>query len=250
MDDPGEGTSSGTPVTADTRSKRSKTKKALPLVAPLRQAVGPTGEVVWVKVPFSTSDLNSWQEEVWNYKDPSKIAKRFELIVRNQDPDCADTESTLTQLTETEKELVIKTARAHVQGQIASGTLQGTVDQLFPIVNPLWDLNDAGNYAVLTRYRELLKFGLENSIPKAVNWSVTYNVKQAQHESPTDFVDRFQAAVRKYTTLDPSSDMGKQQLISLMLGQSSPDIRQKLQKLKVCKKTHGSINGRSMEGVQ
>lgn len=37
--------------------------------------------------------------------------------------------------------------------------------------------------------------------------------------------------MRKYTTLDPSSDTGKQQLVSLMLGQSSPAIRQKLQKL-------------------
>lgn len=164
MDDPGEGTSSGTPVTARTRSK---TKKALPLVAPLRQVVGPTAEDVRVKVPFSTRDLNSWREEVWNYReDPSKVAKRFELIVRNQDPDWADTDFMLTELTETQKEFVIKTARAHVQGQIASGTLQGTVDQLFPIANPWWDPSDAGNYAILTRYRELLKFGLEMPFQK------------------------------------------------------------------------------------
>jgi len=38
--------------------------------------------------------------------------------------------------------------------------------------------------------------------------------------------------MRKYTTLVPSSDVGQQQLVSLFLGQSSTDIRKKLQKLK------------------
>lgn len=59
-----------------------------------------------------------------------------------------------------------------------------------------------------------------------------FQVKRVRQESPTTFADRFGAALRKYTTLDPSSDMGNQQLISVMLGQSSPDIRFKLQKIK------------------
>lgn len=85
MNNPGEGTSSGTPVTARTRNK---TKKALPLVTPLRQVVGPTGEAVRVKVPFSPSNLNSWRGKVKNYREnPSKVSKIFELIVKNQDPD-------------------------------------------------------------------------------------------------------------------------------------------------------------------
>lgn len=95
----------------------------------------------------------------------------------------------LTELTEIEKELVIKTAKAHVQGQIASGTLQGNVDMLLPTTNPQWDPNDPGEYASLTRYWELVKFGLENAILKAVNWVLMYNFKQGQHESPTNFVD-------------------------------------------------------------
>ena len=64
----------------------------------------------------------------------------------------------LTELTKPEKELVIKMARAPVQGQIASGALQGALDQLFPVVNPLWDPNDAGSCAVLARYQELVQF--------------------------------------------------------------------------------------------
>ena len=38
--------------------------------------------------------------------------------------------------------------------------------------------------------------------------------------------------MRKYTTLDPSSDSGKQQLVGLLMGQSNPDIRKRLQKIK------------------
>lgn len=38
--------------------------------------------------------------------------------------------------------------------------------------------------------------------------------------------------MRKYTTLDPSRDQGKMQLVSLFLGQSPDDIQRKLQRLK------------------
>ncbi|RMC21544.1 hypothetical protein DUI87_02410 [Hirundo rustica rustica] len=38
--------------------------------------------------------------------------------------------------------------------------------------------------------------------------------------------------MRQYTTLDPGSDEGTQQLINLFLGQSTGDIRQKLQKIR------------------
>lgn len=81
---------------------------------------------------------------------------------------------------------MIKTAKA----QIANGTLQGNVGMLLPTTNPLWDPNDPGEYASLTRSWELVKFGLENDILKAVNWVLMYNFKQGQHESPTDFVDK------------------------------------------------------------
>lgn len=186
-----------------------------------------------VKAPFSTSDLNSWREEVKNFrKDPIKVSKLFEFIVRNQDPGWGDIDLMLTELTETEKALVIKTAKAYVQGEIASGALQGNVGMLFPITNPRWDLKDPGKYVSLTRYQEVVKFGFENAIPKTANWALMYKAKQGQQESPTDFVDRLRAAMQKITTLDPASEMKKQQLVSLMLGQSSPNIRQKRQKLK------------------
>ncbi|RMC20812.1 hypothetical protein DUI87_01664 [Hirundo rustica rustica] len=38
--------------------------------------------------------------------------------------------------------------------------------------------------------------------------------------------------MRRHTTLDPGSDEGTQQLINLFLGQSTGDIRRKLQKIR------------------
>ncbi|KAJ7412791.1 hypothetical protein BTVI_45264 [Pitangus sulphuratus] len=37
--------------------------------------------------------------------------------------------------------------------------------------------------------------------------------------------------MRQYTPLDPASKTGKQQLLGLLMGQSNPDIRKRLQKL-------------------
>ncbi|KFP74708.1 hypothetical protein N310_03403, partial [Acanthisitta chloris] len=154
------------------------------------QVIGPTGDSMKVKVPFSASDLTSWREEVKNFRvDPRKAAKRFEWIVRNQDPDCNGIDLMLTELTESEKELVIKTVRTHVQGQIASGALHRNVDQHFPLVNPHWNPNDAGNYAMLARYMLLVQFELEHAIPRAFNWSALYNGKQGKKETPTEFLD-------------------------------------------------------------
>ncbi|RMC21258.1 hypothetical protein DUI87_02119 [Hirundo rustica rustica] len=47
--------------------------------------------------------------------------------------------------------------------------------------------------------------------------------------SPTDHL---RDAMQRHTTLDPESDEGRQQLINLFLGQSTGDIRQKLQKIR------------------
>ncbi|KAK4828284.1 hypothetical protein QYF61_024949 [Mycteria americana] len=216
-------------VTARTRSK---TQKALQLLAPLREVMG-VGGPARVKVPFSTADLDAWREVARGYRDdPSRVAKRFELIIKNQDPDWTDVDLILEELTETEKQLVLKTARTHVQAQITGGPLQGNVDNYIPLTDPHWGPNDGRDYRLLRRYRDWIKLGLENAVSKAVNWSALYAIKQGQRETPTEFMDQLRNAMRKYTTLDPSSDVGQQQLVSLFLGQSSMDIRKKLQKLK------------------
>ncbi|XP_055556316.1 uncharacterized protein LOC129734922 [Falco cherrug] len=158
-----------TPITARTRSKAGLGSKSGPVIqAPLRQAVGTNGPVR-IKIPFSTSELDSWKEAVKGYRDdPERIASRFELIVKNLDPDWKDIEIMLAALSETEKQLIIKTSRTHVQVQIAS-VLPGTVEVHVPRADPDWDYNDDNDYRLLKRYQEWIRIALENAIPKSVN---------------------------------------------------------------------------------
>ncbi|PKU30302.1 hypothetical protein llap_19395 [Limosa lapponica baueri] len=147
----GEAATAFTPVTTRTRSK---TQRVPQLLVPLREVMGSSG-AARVKIPFSTTDLNDWKEVARGYRDdPSKVAKRFELIVRNQDPDWRDVDLILGEMTETEKQLVLKTARTHVQAQITGRVLQGSVDKHVPLTDPNWDPNDGQDYAMLRRYRD------------------------------------------------------------------------------------------------
>ncbi|KAJ7411781.1 hypothetical protein BTVI_48640 [Pitangus sulphuratus] len=104
------------------------------MLVPLHQIIALTGTQAKVKAPFSASDLNSWREEAECCREnPEKVAKRFELIAKNQEMDWTDIDLMLLKLTETEKELVIKTTRREVVSQIATGVLTGDVDQIFPL---------------------------------------------------------------------------------------------------------------------
>ncbi|KFP94784.1 hypothetical protein N329_00824, partial [Haliaeetus albicilla] len=153
------------------------------------QAIGATGPAR-IKVPFTMNDLDSWREMVKGYQDdPEGVAKRFDLIVKNQDPDWKDINLVLDALTETEKQLIIKTVRTQVQIQITAGVLPGTVDNHIPRTDPSWDPNDDSDYRLLKKYQAWIKIGIENAIPKAVNWSSLCALKQGQTETPTEFLD-------------------------------------------------------------
>ncbi|KFP59605.1 hypothetical protein N322_00423, partial [Cariama cristata] len=153
------------------------------------QAVGTTGPTR-IKIPFTMNDLDTWKETVKGYRDdPEGVAKRFELIVKNQDPDWKDIDLMLDALTETEKQLIIKSARTQVQIQITAGTLPGTVDIHVPRDDPNWNPNDDQEYQLLKRYQKWIKIDIETAVPKAVNWSSLYAIKQNQTETPTEFLD-------------------------------------------------------------
>ncbi|XP_040396932.1 uncharacterized protein LOC121061723 [Cygnus olor] len=138
----------------------------------------------------------------------------------------------LAALSEMKKQLVVKTAQTQVQTQVTSGVLPGTVEVYVPRVDPNWDYNDEGDYRLLKRYQEWIRVALENAIPKSVNWSRLYTIKRGQAETLSEFLDRLGTAMQKFTTIDPSSEGGKLQLVSLFLEQSAEDIRRKLQKMK------------------
>ncbi|RMC19642.1 hypothetical protein DUI87_03203 [Hirundo rustica rustica] len=102
----------------------------------------------------------------------------------------------------------------------------------FPLQDPGWYPNDDEELGRLKRYRELIVKGLERAIPKTINWSALYAIKQGPSQTPSEFLDHLRDTMRQHTTLDPGSDEGTQQLLNLFLGQSTGDIRRKLQKIR------------------
>ncbi|KFO10745.1 hypothetical protein N312_06790, partial [Balearica regulorum gibbericeps] len=153
------------------------------------QGVGNNGTVM-VKVPFSPQDLDTWKRNAGSYReDPERVARVFETIIRTQDPDWNDIQVILdTLLDSTEKRMVLGNARKEVERADANGDLQGTVDQNFPATDPNWDPNQEGPRRLLTRYQKWILFGVRHAMPKAVNWSKLYEIKQEPAESPSAFM--------------------------------------------------------------
>ncbi|KFR16511.1 hypothetical protein N306_03735, partial [Opisthocomus hoazin] len=105
------------------------------------------------------------------------------------------------------------------------------VDQNFPSSDLEWDPNQLGPRGMLTRYQRWILFGVKHAMPKAINWSKIYEVRQELNESLSAFMERLKETARKYTNLDPEKPEEATQLASIFMGQSAPDIRKKLQKL-------------------
>ncbi|KFO04651.1 hypothetical protein N312_11940, partial [Balearica regulorum gibbericeps] len=153
------------------------------------QVVGNEG-LVMVKVPFSITDLRAWKETAGTYQDdPERVAKILETIIRTQNPNWEDLQVILdTLLEDTEKKMVLNTAREQVERAHANGIIQGTVDQNFPSTNPEWDPNQPGPRGMLTRYQKWILFGIRHAMSKAINWSKLYEVRQELNESPSAFM--------------------------------------------------------------
>lgn len=94
----------------------------------------------------------------------------------------------------------------------------------------MWDPNEPNELAQLKRYQDFIVKGLERAIPKTI--TALYAVKQGPSQTPSELLDHLRDTMRRYTTLDPGSDEATQQLITLVLGQPTGDIRQKLQKIR------------------
>ncbi|XP_039234956.1 uncharacterized protein LOC113996043, partial [Pipra filicauda] len=150
-EDPEEGTSHLHYTRSVARKEARERIEGSHTIAPLRQIMPIAGDQGRVKVPFTTSDLNSWREEARNFrKNPEGVAKRFELIAKNLDIDWSDIEVMLSELTETEKELVLKTGRDH------ASMLPEELEIVFPSRNPEWDPNNPDSYGKLVQYRKLI----------------------------------------------------------------------------------------------
>ncbi|XP_064900527.1 uncharacterized protein LOC135577015 [Columba livia] len=227
-----------TPISHRTRN-REKEKEAQKggglsnVIAPLRQAVGVGGEPVYVKVPFSPGDLVIWKQSAGPYREnPDKVAKVIKMIIKTQNPDWDDLQVILdTLMDSTEKDMVIRAARDKVREDIRNGRVEGNVDENFPKEDPRWNYNTGGGLCRLRRYQDWLFIGVQTAMPKQMNWSKLYNVRQEKNESPSAFLERLKEAAKRYTDLDIETEQAKTQLALIFLGQSQDDIRKKLQKL-------------------
>jgi len=150
--------------------------------------------------------------------------------MKQHNPDWNDIQLLLECVTDTEKQLILKTA-----GDLAEDhykTAEGDVKDYFPLQDPEWDVNRSAHMERLQEYQEWIFKGMERAVPRAINWTALYAVKQGPSKSPSEFLDRLKEVKRRNTLLDPGSEVGIQQLVSLFLGQSTGDIRRKLQKLR------------------
>ena len=65
---------------------------------------------------------------------------------------------------------------------------------------------------------------------KPLNSGKLADIKQEEKEAPGKFLDRLREALRRFTEIDPESEVGKVILKDRFLTQSAPDIRRKLSK--------------------
>ncbi|XP_074878289.1 uncharacterized protein LOC142028153 [Buteo buteo] len=213
-------------MVAPLRQQRAQT------VAPLRQGVGNDGPV-YVKVPFSVTDLMAWKQAAGVYReDPERVGRVVDTIIKTQNPDWSDLQVILDNLLDdTEKQMVLKTGKAQAEVAVLSGTTGGTLEQNFPSGDPQWDPNNVEHRERLSRYQKWILYGVKHAMPKSLNWSKLYEVRQDKNESPSAFLERLKEAARKYTDLRVETEAAQIQLALIFMGQSAPDIRKKLQKL-------------------
>jgi len=157
-------TPSDSPVSSWTRKKFATTA----LEAPLREAVRLDGGTMLIKIPFSTIDLDAWKKVAREYRvDPVGVAKHFKFIMKQHNPDWNDIQLLLEYVTDTEEQLILKTA-----GNLAEDhykTAEGDVKDYFHLQDPKWDANRSAHMERLQAYQEWIFKGMERAIPRTIN---------------------------------------------------------------------------------
>lgn len=153
------------------------------------------GETKLIKVPFSSIDLEIWEKSAKGYQsDPIEVAKKMKFMIKQHSPDWVDLQLLLDALTETEKQLVLKMAKDVAEDDCR--TTQEDVKDVLPLQDPGWDPNNNEGLGRLKRYQELIVKGLERAIPKTINWSALYAIKQGPSQTPSEFLDHLRDTMR------------------------------------------------------
>lgn len=108
--------------------------------------------------------------------------------------------------------------------------LPGTATAL-SVPGPLLGPQQGNGRSCLIQYQNWILFGFKHAMPKAINWSKLYEVRQGPLETLGEFAECLRVAARRYTNINPEKPEEAVQLDSIFIVNSAPDIRKKLQKL-------------------
>uniref|UniRef100_A0A8C0HLE4 CCHC-type domain-containing protein n=1 Tax=Buteo japonicus TaxID=224669 RepID=A0A8C0HLE4_9AVES len=208
-------------------SSRTQGQTQPVIQVPLRQAVGAEGLPVFVHIPFTTSGLLNWKQSVGLYgENPEGMYQLLETIMLTHNPNWGDMH---------EKRMVLD--RAKEEGK--KRNRQEDPNQYLPLrEDPGWDPNTGFGKTKLKQYQHLILYGIQYGVPKPKNLSKLYEVRQKPDENPSAFYERLCKVAKKWTDLNPEEEPRNPQQEAnrrlfnmLFMGQSSQDIRKKLQKV-------------------
>lgn len=184
--------------------------------------------------PFSASDLYNWKLHNPPFsQDPVALTNLIESILVTHQPTWDDCQQLLQALlTAEERQRVLLEARKQVPGEDGRPTqLPNVVDEAFPLTRPNWDFATPAGREHLRLYRQLLLAGLRGAARRPTNLAQVKQVVQGKEETPASFLERLKEAYRMYTPYDPEDPGQAASVILSFIYQSSPDIRNKLQRL-------------------
>ncbi|KFQ67220.1 hypothetical protein N335_04148, partial [Phaethon lepturus] len=142
---------------------------------------------VLIKVPFSSYDLETWKNVAKSYRtDPVGVTKQFQFLIKQHNPDWSDVQLLLDHMTETEKQLIVKTAQDLATDQLKNDGAD--IKDHFPLQDSRWDPNRGVHRELLSAYRDWIARGMERAIPKTINWSALYAIRQGPKETPSEFL--------------------------------------------------------------
>ncbi|XP_062041295.1 LOW QUALITY PROTEIN: uncharacterized protein LOC133754984, partial [Lepus europaeus] len=184
--------------------------------------------------PFSASDLYNWKTHNPSFsQDPQALTGLIESILLTRQPTWDDCQQLLqTLLTTEEKQRVYLEARKNVPGADGRPTLlPNEIEEAFPLTRPDWDYTTVAGRERLRLYRQILLAGLRGAGKRPTNLAKVRAVVQGAEETPAGFLERLMEAYRMYTPFDPLAEDRQGDVIMSFIGQSAPDIRNKLQRL-------------------
>lgn len=99
-------------------------------------------------------------------------------------------------------------------------------DWTCPVEEPNWEPQSTWLY----NYRILVLLGLRQRVQKVKNLGKVYQIQQKKDENPGKFLECIYQTFRQYTDLDPEAEENQRMVNMIFIGQTTDDIRTKLQK--------------------